>query len=83
VHQFTPDEILNRNLIVKRPGLALVLDIDGYGGPLTKTLKYDQLTIGTDRFFHGFKLYYRHDPDLMSSQAVLGLRPTPDVIIYQ
>jgi transcriptional regulator with XRE-family HTH domain len=83
VHQFTPGEILNRNLIVKRPGLATVLDIDGFGGPLTKTLKYDQLTAGTLRFFHGFKLYYRQDPHLMAPQDVLGLRPTPDLIIYQ
>jgi hypothetical protein len=83
VHQFTPSEILNRNLIVKRPGLATVLDIDGFGGPLTKTLKYDQLTVGTDRFFHGFKLYYKHDPHLMAPREVLELRPTPDVIIYQ
>jgi transcriptional regulator with XRE-family HTH domain len=83
VHQFTPSEILNRRLIVNRPGLATVLDIDGYGGPLTKTLKYDQLTAGTGRFFHGFKLYYKQDPNLMPPQSVLALRPTPDVIIYQ
>ena len=45
--------------------------------------KYDQLTLRTDRLFHGFKLYYRQDPNLMSPQQVLGLRPTPDVVIYQ
>ena len=84
IHQFTPSEVVDRTAIITdRPGLATVLDIDGYGSPGTKSLKYDQLTLHTGRFFHGFKVYYRQDPDLMAPVAILGLRPTPDVIIYQ
>jgi len=84
IHQFTPSEITHRNrIITNRPGLATVLDIDGYGRPGTKMLKYDTLTLRTNRFFHGIKLYYKQDPDLLPPLTVLGLRPTPDVIIYQ
>jgi len=84
IHQFTEGEIHDRaRIITDRPGLAMVLDIDGFGGALTKTLKYQGLTAGTDRYYHGIKLYYGQDVNLMSPMQVLALRPSPDIIIYQ
>jgi hypothetical protein len=84
IHQFTPGEVKKKQDIVRDPpGLAVVLDIDGFGAKLTKVSKYNLLTGERDGFFHGVKLYYGQDPDLMTAQDVLGLRPTPDVVIYQ
>lgn len=85
VHQFTAQEVIGRGAIrTDRPGLATVLDVDGYGTAEVKSLTYQQLNKGLGKgFFHGLKLYYRQDTNLMNPLSVMGLRPTPDVIIYQ
>ena len=83
VHQFTESMVRNRSRLVQRRGVALTINADGFGTRAAKVGKYGVLTGRRDRFFHGFKLFYEEDVGLMSPKQVVGLRPVPDVVIYE
>jgi hypothetical protein len=84
VHQFTRNMVRRKETLTARPGVALVLDVDGFGTRAEKTDKYNELTAPTrNRFAHGFKLFYREDTDLMDPSAVLALRPQPRLVVYE
>jgi hypothetical protein len=83
IHQFTNDMVDDTQL-QERPGLAMVLNADGFGAQELKRVKYHALTSSPRRFFgEGFKLFYREDTDLMTPREVLRLRPPPDVVVYE
>jgi hypothetical protein len=83
IHQFTNDMVDDTQL-EQRPGLAMVLNADGFGTPQLKKAKYKAFTSSPRRFFgEGFKLFYREDTRLMTPQQVLALRPPPDVVVYE
>ena len=83
VHQFTVGMVANRDELELRPGLALVMNEDGFGTPELKLATYHLLADGGDPWFHGFKLFYEEDTDLMSPADVLDLNPQPDVVVYE
>ena len=83
VHQFTPDMIRDKERIARRLGLAVTMNVDGFGNQANKIGKYDQFTSELTRFHNGFKLFYEEDTDLMSPAQVLGLRPPPDLVVYE
>ena len=84
VHQFTDDMVQNKRRLVKRPGVALTLNIDGFGGREIKVQKYRDFVRGNRRFFrNGFKLFYKEDTNLMTPARVLKMRPRPDIIVYE
>jgi hypothetical protein len=66
------------------PGVATVLNVDGFGAAADKVAKYRELHArnGTD-LFSGFKLFFEEDTALMTPRDVLGLRPAPDLIVYE
>jgi hypothetical protein len=74
--------IRDREALVRRPGLAMVLNADGFGGQAVKKAKYREF-VRDRRFRRGFKLFYREDVDLMTPRQVMGLQPRPDVVIYE
>ncbi len=83
IHQFTNDMVDDTKL-QERPGLAMVLNADGFGSPALKKAKYRAFTSSPRRFFgEGFKLFYREDTNLMTPRQVLRLRPPPDVVVYE
>ena len=83
IHQFT-DDMVDDTELQERPGLAMVLNADGFGGQANKNSKYHDFTKSPRKFFHqGYKLFYREDTDLMTPREVLRLRPPPDVVIYE
>jgi len=83
IHQFT-DYMVDDAQLHERPGLAMVLNADGFGTQALKKVKYHAFTASPRPFFHeGFKLFYREDTDLMGPREVLRLRPPPDVVIYE
>lgn len=84
VHQFTEDMIANRGALEARPGLATVLNVDGFGDQANKVAKYRALRpqrSGT--LYSGFKLFYSEDLGLMEPQRVMDLDPSPGLIIYE
>ena len=83
VHQFTSSMIENKQRVVRRPGLAVTMNVDGFGDRANKISKYVQFTSELARFHDGFKLFYEEDTNLMSPGAVLALRPPPDLVVYE
>ncbi len=53
--------------------------MDGFGPAEIKRVKYGWYAQPAD--YSGIKLFFKHDPDLMSEADVLSL--DPDIIIYQ
>jgi hypothetical protein len=85
VHQFTDNMIRNKQSLVQPPGVALTLNVDGFGDQPNKVSKYVGFTHepGARRFHAGFKLFYHEDTGLMSPGQVLRLRPRPELIVYE
>jgi hypothetical protein len=83
VHQFTSGMIENKDRVLRRPGLAVTMNVDGFGDRPNKLAKYAQFTSELARFHDGFKLFYEEDTNLMSPGAVLYQRPPPDHVVYE
>ncbi len=84
VHQFTDGMIRDRRGLVARPGVALTLNVDGFGGQAVKIAKYRALTQGERRFHNGFKLFYHEDSKpMISPRQALRLRPSAEVFVYE
>jgi hypothetical protein len=83
IHQFTSGMIENKHSVLRRPGLAVTMNVDGFGDRANKISKYDQFTSELARFHDGFKLFYEEDTNLMSPGAVLQMRPPPDLVVYE
>jgi hypothetical protein len=85
VHQFTNDMIHRKELLTQPPGVALTLNVDGFGDQPNKISKYDEFSRApvARRFHSGFKLFYHEDTNLMSPARVLRLRPRPEFLVYE
>ena len=83
VHQFTSDMIENKARVKRRPGLAVTMNVDGFGDRPNKRSKYKLFTSEAVRFHDGFKLFYREDVNLMKPRDVLRLQPPPDLVVYE
>jgi hypothetical protein len=83
VHQFVPDMIQGKAAVVRPPGLAMTMNVDGFGTRANKVSKYRQVTHDGTRFYNGYKLFYHEDTGLMKPRQVLRLRPPPDLIVYE
>jgi hypothetical protein len=83
IHQFTPDMITNKPLVEEPPGLAVTMNVDGFGNRANKVSKYHQFTHDGTQFHRGYKLFYREDTGLMAPRSVLALQPPPDFVVYE
>jgi len=85
VHQFTNDMIQRKELLTQPSGVALTLNVDGFGDQPNKISKYDEFTRAPEaqRFHAGFKLFYHEDTNLMTPRQVLRLRPQPEFVVYE
>jgi hypothetical protein len=83
VHRFTHDMIRDEDRLQAQPGVALTVNVDGFGDPPNKIAKYREFTRGRRDRHHGFKLFYKEDTNLMSPRRVLRLRPRPELIVYE
>jgi hypothetical protein len=83
VHQFTNDMITHKPALAERDGVALVLNVDGFGDRPNKISKYRLFARAGSPWFNGFKLFYHEDLHLMAPRMVLALRPRPNVVIYE
>ena len=83
VHRFTGDMIEAEHDLERHPGVALVVNVDGFGDRPNKISKYNEFTDDLQRRFNGFKLFYEEDVNLMKPKQVLRLRPQPDLVVYE
>jgi hypothetical protein len=83
VHQFTAGMIKDKATVLRPPGLAVTMNVDGFGDRANKVAKYDEFTSDGTGFNDGLKLFFEEDTNLMDPRAVLGLGPPPDLIVYE
>jgi hypothetical protein len=83
IHQFTENMVRDKELLHQPPGIALTLNVDGFGTAPDKVSKYDLFARQRPRAHRGFKLFYREDTGLMSPGAVMRLRPRPELVVYE
>ncbi len=85
IHRFTADMIGNEQRLKKRPGLALTVNVDGFGGNAVKIAKYRAFAHRARSGIHnGFKLFYHEDVATLSPRQVLrDVHPRPEVIVYE
>ncbi len=83
VHQFTADMIQGKDGVKRPRGLAMTMNVDGFGTRPDKVSKYRQFTHDGTRYYNGYKLFYREDTGLMKPRQVLRLRPPPDLVVYE
>ena len=83
VHQFTPNMIGGKARVIQPPGLAVTMNVDGFGDRPNKIAKYHQFTHDGTRFHRGYKLFYEEDTNLMRPPSVLALQPPPDLVVYE
>jgi hypothetical protein len=82
IHQFT-DDMVDERALKPREGLATVLNVDGFGNQAVKKAKYRDFTRQAPDFYHGFKLFYEEDTDMMRPGEVMRLRPRPMLVVYE
>jgi hypothetical protein len=82
VHRFT-DGMVPVDELKPRPGLAYVLNADGFGSDAVKIAKYRRFVRRAPAFRPGFKLFYHEDVHTMSPRKVMRLHPRPDVVVYE
>jgi hypothetical protein len=85
IHEFRPSELPDRNKILIRPGLATVLQMDGFGTVKNKLDSFRTVTRNAEAFHIGFKVFLSHadDPVLMTPKQIMELHPQPEYISYQ
>lgn len=83
VHRFTNDMIKNQRRLKRRAHVAMVLNVDGFGGRAVKIGKYRAFTRMDRRFFAGFKLFFKEDVNILKPENIRTLRPRPDMISYE
>jgi hypothetical protein len=83
VHQFTPNMIAGKERVKRPPGLAMTMNVDGFGDRPNKISKYRQFTHDGTHFHRGYKLFYEEDTNLMTPRSVLALQPRPDFVVYE
>jgi hypothetical protein len=83
VHRFTTGMVAHADKLRTYPGVATVLNTDGYGTRADKATRYEQLAKRTPGIANGFKLFYHEDTGLMTPRQVLKLRPAPEVVVYE
>jgi hypothetical protein len=81
VHRFT--ESMIRGRLKQRRHVAVTENVDGFGARAIKRAKYEQFAGASGGLFHGFKLFFREDTQLMRAGNVGKLRPRPDVVVYE
>jgi hypothetical protein len=87
VHRFTRNGVTNSQGIKLRPGVQIVMNMDGWGAPWLKRDSYKDYVVAEPVQYTGFKLFYHNDTKkgdpLLTPQDVLKLNPNPLYIQYQ
>lgn len=84
IHQFTNDMVRDKPRIAIRPELATTFSVDGFGTRSAKVSKYRDFTRSTPPGAHdGFKVFFNEDVGRMAPRSVMGLKPPPDLVMYE
>ena len=82
LHQFRTDMIERIGMVKRRPSLAMVQHVDGFGTPGQKLDTFHAVA-RPQKFLMGFKLFYDEDTHLMNSTQVHRIRPKVRFVSFQ
>lgn len=82
LHQFRTDMIRRIDRVARRPHLALVQHVDGFGTPRQKLATFRRV-VRPARFTLGFKLFYDEDVRRLRPAQVLRIRPQVRFVSFQ
>jgi len=82
LHQFRASMLPDVTKISKRPGLALVQHVDGFGSRSEKDATWERLR-RPQQFHLGYKLFYDEDVKRYSAGDVLRFKPVPELVSFQ
>lgn len=84
IHQFQDRMITNKAQLVEKPGVAVMIHMDGFGSRAEKLNSYSIVRV-EDPLNMGLKLFFDEDIDMYDAATVLGgeFDPVPDLISYQ
>lgn len=82
LHQFRSSMLPDVQRIQKRPGLAIVQHVDGFGTRGEKDATWRRLK-RPQQFHMGYKLFYDEDVRRYGPPDVLRFTPVPELISYQ
>jgi hypothetical protein len=84
VHRFTVPMLAGEQDLPRRPGVALVVDVDAIGPPAPKRAAYRRLARRLPGVPHGVMLFPRLERGgLLRPRSVLALRPRPALVAVQ
>jgi hypothetical protein len=83
VHRFTDGMITRDERLHAVPGVATVVNVDGFGSQVVKVAKYHNFVRRTPQVRRGFKVFYKEDLHTMAPAAVMRMTPRPDVVVYE
>ena len=83
LHQFRQFMIPDRDKVVPRPGLAMVIHLDGFGTQRVKREVYAALAIRRGFLHNGLKLFIDEDTKMFTPAEAMAFRPRPELITYQ
>lgn len=82
LHQFRASMIPDIARVQRRPGLAMVQHLDGFGTRAEKDATFARLR-RPHQFHIGYKLFYDEDINLYRPREVLTFKPAPEYVSYQ
>jgi hypothetical protein len=82
LHQFRSSMLPDVHSIQRRPGLALVQHVDGFGTRSEKNATWNRLR-RPQQFHMGYKLFYDEDVNRYKAPDVLKFKPVPELISFQ
>ena len=83
IHQFREDMLPDWQNIKLQPGVQVITCVDGFGPPSEKIADYQIFDKQQLIQYPGMKLFYKLDVPLMTPSQVLGLDPSPLMVMYQ
>lgn len=89
IHRFTKRMVIGFEKVKNSKNVQVVLNMDGFGSPSLKKLKYNQVISSEYSIkYSGIKIFYKNDlisppHRLLSKKEILSLKPKPLYIQYQ
>jgi hypothetical protein len=84
VHRFTAGMIRDEPRLRPRPGVALTVNVDGFGTQAVKVARYRLFAKPRATGLHnGLKLFYHEDVDTMTPGQAMRVRPRPELVVYE
>jgi hypothetical protein len=83
VHRFTRPMVTNSDRITLDPRVQIIMNMDGFGPDWMKRDSYRAYVAAHPVEYTGIKLFYKNDKPLMTPADIVGLIPSPVLVMFQ